>query len=63
MWFLPWGGGPRRPGDAEGEYHSIAVAKDVKVVVEYKLVFHRQTLDRYTDKQIHDLTAYLVTLK
>ena len=49
--------------DAEGEYHSIAVAKGVKVVVEDKLVFHRQMLDRYTDKQIHDLTAYLVTLK
>jgi cytochrome c oxidase cbb3-type subunit III len=49
--------------DAEGEYHSIAVAKGVKVVVEDKLGFHRQMLDRYTDKQIHDLTAYLVTLK
>jgi cytochrome c oxidase cbb3-type subunit III len=49
--------------DAEGEYHSIAVAKGVKVVVEDKLVFHRQMLDRYTDRQIHDLTAYLVTLK
>ena len=49
--------------DAEGEYHSIAVAKGVKVAVEDKLVFHRQMLDRYTDKQIHDLTAYLVTLK
>jgi cytochrome c oxidase cbb3-type subunit 3 len=49
--------------DAEGEYHSIAVDKGVKVQVEDKLVFHRQMLDKYTDKQIHDLTAYLVTLK
>ena len=49
--------------DAQGQYHSIAIAQGVKVVVEDKLVFHRQMLDRYTDKQIHDLTAYLVTLK
>jgi cytochrome c oxidase cbb3-type subunit 3 len=49
--------------DAQGEYHSIAIAKGVKVVVEDKLVFHRQMLDKYGDKQIHDLTAYLVTLK
>jgi hypothetical protein len=27
------------------------------------LVFHRKMLDHYSDKQIHDLTAYLVTLK
>jgi cytochrome c oxidase cbb3-type subunit 3 len=49
--------------DAQGQYHSIAIAQGVKAVVEDKLVFHRQMLDRYTDKQIHDLTAYLVTLK
>jgi len=49
--------------DAQGQHHTIAMAKGVKVVVEDKLVFHRQMLDKYTDKQIHDLTAYLVTLK
>jgi len=49
--------------DAQGQYHSIAMTKGVKAVVEDKLVFHRQMLDKYTDKQIHDLTAYLVTLK
>ena len=31
--------------------------------VEDKLVFHRQMLDKYTNPQMHDLTAYLVTLK
>jgi hypothetical protein len=31
--------------------------------VEDKLVFHRQMLEKYTDTQVHDLTAYLVTLK
>ena len=28
-----------------------------------KLLFHRQMLDKYTNQQMHDLTAYLVTLK
>jgi cytochrome c oxidase cbb3-type subunit III len=49
--------------DADGKYHSIALDKGVKVQVEDKLVFHRQMLDRYTNTQMHDLTAYLVTLK
>ena len=49
--------------DDQGQYHSIAITKGVKAVVEDKLVFHRKMLDHYTDKQIHDLTAFLVTLK
>jgi cytochrome c oxidase cbb3-type subunit III len=49
--------------DAEGNYHSIALEKDVKVQFEDKLLFHRQMLDKYTNTQMHDLTAYLVTLK
>jgi cytochrome c oxidase cbb3-type subunit III len=49
--------------DADGKYHSIALDQGVKVQVEDKLVFHRQMLDRYTNTQMHDLTAYLVTLK
>jgi cytochrome c oxidase cbb3-type subunit 3 len=49
--------------DAEGNYHSIALEKGVKVQVEDKLAFHRQMLDQYTNTQMHDLTAYLVTLK
>jgi cytochrome c oxidase cbb3-type subunit III len=49
--------------DAEGNYHSIALGKGVKVLVEDDLVFHRQMLDHYTNTQMHDLTAYLVTLK
>ena len=47
----------------QGNYHSIALEKGVKVQVEDKLVFHRQMLDQYTNTQMHDLTAYLVTLK
>jgi cytochrome c oxidase cbb3-type subunit 3 len=49
--------------DAEGNYHSIALEKGVKVQVEDKLLFHRQMLDKYTNTQMHDLTAYLMTLK
>jgi cytochrome c oxidase cbb3-type subunit III len=49
--------------DEQGQYHSIAITKGVKAVVEDKLVFHRKMLDHYSDRQIHDLTAYLVTLK
>jgi mono/diheme cytochrome c family protein len=49
--------------DTEGTYHSIRLEKGVKVQVEDKLLFHRQMLDRYTNRQMHDLTAYLVTLK
>jgi cytochrome c oxidase cbb3-type subunit III len=49
--------------DAEGRYHSIPLQKGVAVEVEDKLLFHRQMLDKYTNQQMHDLTAYLVTLK
>ena len=49
--------------DAEGNYHSIPLDKGVSVDVEDKLRFHRQMLDSYTNQQMHDLTAYLVTLK
>jgi cytochrome c oxidase cbb3-type subunit III len=49
--------------DAEGNYHSMALEKGVKVLVEDNLVFHREMLDKYTNTQMHDLTAYLVTLK
>jgi mono/diheme cytochrome c family protein len=49
--------------DAEGNYHSIPLEKGVAVQVEDKLLFHRQMLDKYTNQQMHDLTAYLVTLK
>ncbi len=49
--------------DAEGNYHSVVLDKSVKVQVEDNLVFHREMLDKYTNTQMHDLTAYLVTLK
>jgi mono/diheme cytochrome c family protein len=49
--------------DASGAYHSWPREGGLKVEVEDKLAAHRKLLDRYTDANIHDLTAYLVTLK
>jgi cytochrome c oxidase cbb3-type subunit 3 len=49
--------------DAQNSYRSIPLDKGVTVQVEDKLLFHRQMLDKYTNEQVHDLTAYLVTLK
>jgi len=49
--------------DDEGDFHSIALQKGIDVKVEDKLLFHRQMLDKYTNLQMHNLTAYLVTLK
>lgn len=51
--------------DAQGDYHSIAMSKGVKVDLDAddKLAFHREMLGKYTDAEMHDLTAYLVSLK
>jgi mono/diheme cytochrome c family protein len=48
--------------DASGNYH-YARRADVKIEVEDKLGGHRALLPKYTDDDIHNLTAYLVTLK
>lgn len=48
--------------DASGAYHYWPRSQ-VKVEVEDKLAGHRALLPKYTDANIHDLTAYLVTLK
>lgn len=51
--------------DAQGDHHSIAISEGVKVDLDSddKLAFHREMLGRYTDGEMHDLTAYLVSLK
>jgi cytochrome c oxidase cbb3-type subunit III len=49
--------------DDAGNYHSVLLGKNVTVKVEDKLAFHRAMLDKYTNQQMHDLNAYLVTLK
>ncbi len=48
--------------DAAGEYHYFSKAK-VKVDVEDKLDGHRKLLPKYSNEDIHNMTAYLVTLK
>jgi cytochrome c oxidase cbb3-type subunit 3 len=49
--------------DTAGEYHSYALGKGVKVDVADKLVKHRELLDHYTDAEMHNVTAYLATIK
>jgi len=50
--------------DADGVSHTIARNGDVpKVEVHDPLAAHRQLMRVYTDKEIHDITAYLVTVK
>jgi cytochrome c oxidase cbb3-type subunit 3 len=48
--------------DSAGQYHYYR-RDQVKVEVEDNLGPHRALLPRYTDANIHDLAAYLVTLK
>ena len=48
--------------DAAGNYRSWPRSA-VKLTMEDRLAGHRALLDKYTDQSMHDLTAYLVTLK
>jgi hypothetical protein len=48
--------------DSQGNYHSWP-RDSVKVQLEDKLAGHRELLAKYTDRDMHNLTAYLVTLK
>jgi len=50
--------------DAQGKQQSFVIDNDVpKVELHDPLAPHRQLLFQYTDKEIHDITAYLVTIK
>lgn len=48
--------------DSDGWYHSWPLDK-VKVEVKDPLVAHRKLLSQYTDSEMHDILAYLETLK
>jgi cytochrome c oxidase cbb3-type subunit 3 len=48
--------------DASGNYHSWP-REGLKVEMEDRLAGHRQLLEKYTDEIMHNLTAYLVTVK
>lgn len=49
--------------DASGEYHAFNRGPGVTVVVTDPLAAHHELLDRYTDDDMHNLTAYLARLK
>jgi mono/diheme cytochrome c family protein len=49
--------------DASGEYHSWTRTPSLKVKVDDPFEAHAKLLDVYTDKNMHDVTAYLETLK
>ena len=50
--------------DDKGDYHSFRRVKEVpKVEIKNKLQAHLDLVQRYSDDDIHNLTAYLVTLK
>jgi mono/diheme cytochrome c family protein len=49
--------------DANGEYRAFNRGPGVNVVVRDPLAVHHDLLDRYTDADMHNLTAYLSTLK
>ena len=49
--------------DDAGEYRSFPRGPGVQVVKHDPLQAHHELLDRYTDKNIHDIVAYLETLK
>jgi cytochrome c oxidase cbb3-type subunit III len=49
--------------DASGTYHSWSRAAGIKVMIKDPLAAHRELLQKYTDADMHDLLAYLVTLK
>jgi mono/diheme cytochrome c family protein len=49
--------------DSAGEYRSFKRTAALKVVKNDPAEVHHQLLDQYTDKNMHDMVAYLETLK
>ena len=49
--------------DASGDYHSFKRTPQMKIVKNDPYAFHNEMLDKYTDKNMHDIVAYLETLK
>ena len=49
--------------DSQGEYKSFRITPDIKVVKNDPYQVHVDLLDQYTDKNMHDIVAYLETLK
>jgi cytochrome c oxidase cbb3-type subunit III len=49
--------------DAAGDYRSFSRVPGVAVDVRDPLTAHRELLDQYTDEAIHDVVAYMWTIK
>jgi mono/diheme cytochrome c family protein len=49
--------------DSAGEYHSFRRNADLRVDVQDPYATHNQLLDEYTDADMHNVVAYLETLK
>jgi len=49
--------------DSEGNYRSFKITDSTKVVKHDPYAMHITLLDQYTDKDIHDVVAYLESLK
>jgi mono/diheme cytochrome c family protein len=49
--------------DASGEYYAWKRTPNLKVVKNDPYAAHDELLEKYTDKNMHDILAYLVTLK
>jgi hypothetical protein len=49
--------------DTAGEYRSFQRTASLKVVKSDPIQAHHELLDRYSDQNIHDIVAYLETLK
>jgi cytochrome c oxidase cbb3-type subunit 3 len=49
--------------DASGEYRSYRRASDLKVEVRDPYAVHNELLDQYTDADMHNIVAYLASLK
>ena len=49
--------------DAQGNYRSFKITQDMKVVKHDPYAMHIALLDQYTDKDMHDIVAYLESLK
>jgi hypothetical protein len=49
--------------DSSGEYHAWKRIPALKIVKNDPFAAHIELLDKYTDKNMHDIVAYLETLK
>lgn len=49
--------------DADGNYRAFAILPGMKIEKDDPFAKHNDLLDRYTDKNMHDIVAYLESLK